>query len=205
MGRSQRHRLTAAAPWGRRAVVGLTAALVFVAGRAVSRAAVPEPPPASPEYAVKSAFLYNFARFVEWPAEAPGAVAPRVTICVLGTDPFGQTLDQTVAGKAIGMRPFAVARIRSVAEAAACAVVFVSTAEAPRLSSVLAAFRSLPVLTVGDVDGFAEAGGIIGMFVENERVRFEINVGAANEAHLKISSKLLSLARIVDPTPAGGR
>ena len=194
---SHGHRLAASASWRGPVSRCLFAVLVLAAGQPAARAAVLSRPAASPEYAVKSAFLYNFATFVEWPPGAPGASAPQVTICLLGADPFGETLDQTVAGKTIGSRPLAVKRISRPTEAAGCAVVFVGVGQGLRLPSLFADLRGLPVLTVGDAEGFAEAGGIIGMFVENNRVRFEINLGAADRARLKISSRLLSLARIV--------
>ncbi len=201
---SQGHRLAASAPWRGTVSRCLVATVALIAGQAAMSAAVLSRPAASPEYVVKSAFLYHFATFVEWPAGAPSASAPELTICVLGDDPFGETLDQTVAGKTIGARPLAIKRISRAAEAAECAVVFVGAGEGLRLPSLFADLRRLPVLTVGDVEGFAEAGGMIGMFVENNRVRFEINLGAADRARLKISSKLLSLARIVgDKRPEG--
>lgn len=171
--------------------------MTFLVLAGVAAVAAAGPLPTAPEYAVKAAFLYNFAKFVEWPKEAPAALASKVTICVLGADPFAEILDQTVAGKTVGERGMTIVRVGRVSDAVACAIVFVSASEAPHLRSVLAAFHGLPVLTVGDVDGFAEAGGIIGMFLENNRVRFEINVQAADEAHLNISSKLLSLGRLV--------
>ncbi|MDD5564970.1 MAG: YfiR family protein [Thermoanaerobaculaceae bacterium] len=174
-----------------RLAVGLV--LVGAAGLAATG-----PHPAAPEYAVKAAFVYNFAKFVEWPKRAPAALAPALRICVLGADPFGGVLDEIVAGKTIGERTMAVARVERVSETAGCAVVYVSASEGPRLRSVLAAFRGRPVLTVGDTDGFAEAGGIIGLFLEDNRVRFEINVEAADEAHLTISSRLLNLGRLVN-------
>jgi hypothetical protein len=202
---SHGHRLAAAASWRGLASRWLVATLALTAGQAAAWAAVLSRPAASPEYAVKSAFLYNFATFVEWPAGAPSASAPQLTICVLGADPFGESLDQVVAGKTIGARPLAIKRVSRVSEAADCAVVFVGAGEGLRLPSLFADLRGLPVLTVGDADGFAEAGGIIGMFVENNRVRFEINLGAAEKARLKISSKLLSLARIVGTRRSEGR
>lgn len=202
---SQGHRLAAAALWRGTVSRCLVATVALIGGQAAAWAAVLSRPAASPEYAVKSAFLYNFATFVEWPAEAPSASAPQLTICVLGADPFGETLDQAVAGKTIGARPLAIKRISRVPEAVDCAVLFVGAGEGLRLPSLFADLRGLPVLTVGDVEGFAEAGGIIGMFVENNRVRFEINLGAADKARLKISSKLLSLARIVGNRRSEGR
>ena len=180
-------------------------ALVAVNAAAASAVSLTARPASSPEYEVKSAFLLNFAKFVEWPPAAAASAAREVKICVLGEDPFGEALDRTVSGKEIGNRPVAAVRVATASEAAGCAVLFVSASEAGHLDAVLAGLRGVPVLTVGDTRGFAGAGGIIGLFLENDRVRFEINVGAAHDAHLKISSQLLGLARIVGPRGERGR
>jgi hypothetical protein len=159
----------------------------------------------SPEYAVKAAFIYNFAKFVEWPPGALPSGGSTFNVCVLGQDPFGEVLDSTVAGKAIGGRMLAVERVASPSDAASCSIVFIGASEAANLARVLGRLQGTPVLTVGDLDRFADRGGMIGLFVENSRVRFAINTNAAERAHLRISSALLNLARIVSETPAKGK
>jgi hypothetical protein len=142
------------------------------------------------EYQVKAAFLRNLTRFVERPVRAA-----TWTICVVGDDPFGAALDG-IAGDAGGGITIAIRRLRG-RELDDCVVVFVSGSEADRLSSVLGAVKGAPVLTVGDTEGFAARGVILNFFVEESRVKFEVNVDAAKRARLTISSRLLGLARIV--------
>jgi hypothetical protein len=149
------------------------------------------------EYKVKAAFVYNFAKFVEWPAETlTPSVAP-FRICVLGQDRFGGVLVSTVNGKTLSGRPFVVSDISDVSQAGDCQILFVGSSENKRLRSILAEVRTLGTLTVGETEGFAAMGGIINFKIEDGRVRFEINVAAAERAKLRISSNLLNLAQIV--------
>lgn len=169
--------------------------LALAAGGASARAEPLASPSRPSEYEVKAAFLYNFARFVEWPAPAdPGA---RFVIEVVGDDPFGPALERTMAGKTVGGRPIEVRR-RHAATARRADIVFVSASERDRLARVLDRAGGPGVLTVGDTDGFAARGVIINFRVEEQRVRFEINPRRAEEAGLKLSSQLLKLATIVD-------
>jgi hypothetical protein len=176
----------------------LAAALLAVSAAARAQSDVPTAPVPT-EYEVKAAFLYNFARFVEWPAEA-SRPEPFV-IAVLGRDPFGSVLDETVAGKTVGGRPIQVRRATRVDEVRDAQIVFVSASEAPNVPTILKALEKPGVLTVGDLDGFAERGGAINFTVQSRRVRFEINPGSAEQAHLKMSSQLLKLATLV-PSPS---
>ncbi|HYM10026.1 MAG TPA: YfiR family protein [Bryobacterales bacterium] len=155
----------------------------------------PAPPAASLEYQVKAAFLYNFAKFVEWPADKPGG-GPFV-VGVLGKDPFGAALDQAFGGKTINGRAPQIWRITGVAEARQCQILFVSSSEAKRLPEILGTLRSASVLTVSEIEDFAESGGMIRLRTEENKVRLEINVDAATQAGIRISSKLLALARVV--------
>ncbi len=147
------------------------------------------------EYRVKAAFLYNFAKFIEWPGDAFKSAADPITICVLG-NPFGDRLENTVNGKEIGGRRLMVREISDVAEAAGCHILFVS-ADKKRLAELLGRVKASPILTVGEAGHFAAAGGVIGFKLEGGKVRIEINTFAADRARLRISSKLLSLAEIV--------
>jgi hypothetical protein len=149
------------------------------------------------EYQVKAAFLYNFAKFVEWPPQAFKSPTDPIAICILGEDPFGHALEDAVKGKTIEGRGFVVPRISEVRQADSCQILFVSSAERKRARAILAELRANGVLTVGETEGFAEAGGVINFKLEGGRLRLEINVDAAERAKLRLSSKLLSLAQIV--------
>jgi hypothetical protein len=147
------------------------------------------------EYQVKAAFLYNFARFIEWPAEAFQNPGEPFSICVLGEDPFGRALDDAVVGKAITGRLLAVRRISNAGQADGCHVLFVGSAADKRVLSILAAAKRPGVLTVGDAGNSTPEGLIIVFNMENGKVRFEINTAAADRTGLRISAKLLSLAQ----------
>jgi hypothetical protein len=154
----------------------------------------------APEYQVKAVFLLNFAQFVDWPADAfPDADTP-VVIGVLGDDPFGGVLDQTVRGERLGGRSFQVRRYQRVDEIKICHILFIARSEESRPEGILAGLKNRPILTVSDVDGFAERGGMIRFVTDRNRIRLQINPPAAEAAHLTISSKLLRLAEIVTPT-----
>jgi hypothetical protein len=153
------------------------------------------------EYQVKAAFLFNFARFVEWPPRgAEGAGAP-IEMCVLGDDPFGEALDRAVAGKTLNDRSMEVRRGRKVQELNGCEVLFISTSEKSRLPEILGSLRTVHVLTVGESDDFAAQGGEVQFTLEDNHVRFIINVDATDRAGLKVSSKLLGLAHVVHGDP----
>jgi hypothetical protein len=149
------------------------------------------------EYQVKAAFLLNFAKFVEWPTDAfPGDKAP-ITFCVFGHDPFGSALDELIRGKTINSREVLARRINELPDLRLCQLVFVSDREDKRLSEILNSLRGASTLVVGEGDGFAERGGAIQFFLEDNRLRFAVNVDAVQKARLTVSSKLLALARIV--------
>jgi hypothetical protein len=175
------------------------AAAALVLGASLVRAQPePSPPGATPtEYEVKAAFLYNFARVVEWPAEAGQDPGAPFVVAILGRDPFGAVLDETVAGKTVGGRPIEVRRVLHVEEARDAQIVFVSPSERANLAAILKALERPGVLTVGDTEGFATQGGAINFTVQARRVRFEINPAAAEQARLKMSSQLLKLAVLV--------
>lgn len=147
------------------------------------------------EYRVKAAFLLNFSKFVEWPARTPAVESP-VSICILGYDPFGATVDRLVEGESVGSRRIVVQRVRTpLPEPTDCDVVFVSQRE-KEVEKVLAAFGQ-GVLTVGEGDEFLREGGMIALVIDNRRVRFDINQTAVRNASLKLSARLLSVARSV--------
>lgn len=155
------------------------------------------------EYQVKAAFLLNFAKFVEWPADAFAGPQDPVAICVVGKDPFGASLDQVVRGETVNGRPLAVRRPRQALEARDCQIVFLAESERRRQEDVLSSMEGASVLTVGEGDGFLADGGVIRFVLEENRVRFEVNLAAAEASRLKLSSKLLRLARSVQPPQPG--
>lgn len=151
-----------------------------------------------PEYELKAAFLYNFVKFVDWPPEAFAGEKSPLTICVYGKDPFGKSLDGAVQGERLGERSLLVQRPEALEELRGCHVLFVGRSERQRLPEVLGQVEGTPVLTVGDTDGFLRAGGIINFVLEDNKVRFLINVDAAERSRLRLSSKLLRLAKESD-------
>lgn len=149
------------------------------------------------EYEVKAAFLYNFARFVTWPDTAFAKDNSPFIIGLFGTDPFGQTLSQTITGKTTQSRPFQIRHITKIEDATQCHILFISDPPQKQLQALLHQMLSLPILTIGEQDGFCQIGGMINFVIEERHVRFEINPEAAERANLVISSRLLRLARIV--------
>lgn len=151
----------------------------------------------STEYEVKAALVHNIAKFVEWPASA--GVKESLRLCILGSGPFGAAADG-LRGKPVGAKVWEVAPVNSRSNIRECQVLFIGATEVANLPRLLEELKGSPVLTVGDTEGYAERGVMVNLFLEQNKVRFEINNGAAGRAGLRISSQLLKLARIVtDP------
>ena len=147
------------------------------------------------EYQLKAVFLLNFARYVEWPAESLRNTG-RIELCVLGRDPFGEALE-AIAGKQAQDREVSVRLLAMPQQAAECQLLFLAGSEERRMHAALRELASLPVLTVSDIDGFADAGGGIGFATVDDRVRFDINAAALQQASLKASAQLMRIARRV--------
>jgi hypothetical protein len=147
------------------------------------------------EYQVKAAFLYNFAMFVDWPREAFSDDRAALVVGVIGNDPFGGALDQAINGKNIGGRALVVRRLKWGEDLRSCHILFIGSSERRRLPQIIQSLRGSSVLTVGDMEQFNQQGGIINFILEASKVRFEINGSGANQARLRISSKLLALGR----------
>jgi hypothetical protein len=153
--------------------------------------------PTAGEYQVKAAFLFNFAKFVEWPSSSlPDPSAP-LRICILGRDPFGEELRNITKEKTVSGRKLQIDQLVDLQQARACQIVFIASSERAHLKEILEGLQGANVLTVADTKGFAEQGGMINFVLENDRVQFEVNRKAAEQAGLKISSKLLSVAKLV--------
>lgn len=165
----------------------------------------PAPAEHSLEYPVKAAFLVNFAKFAEWPADSLQAQAPAVSICVLGQDPFGDLLEKTAAGRSVAGRPIVIQRHRDVEGVVACHVLFIAITQCEHLTRIFERVASHPILTVGECEGFARGGGVIGLVVEDNLARFEVNLHAAQRTGLLLSSKLLGVARVVESPAARER
>jgi len=162
----------------------------------------------SSEYLIKAGFIYNFAKFVEWPANAFAQPDSPIVIGVLGTDPFGNTIDRIVEDKKVGTRGFVVRRYKwskELKDVKDCKILFISASERAHMDEIVESVKGLPILTVGETPGFAERGGVIRFTLEGNRVRFEVNVEAAHQAELNISSRLLTLAKIIPQATASGR
>jgi hypothetical protein len=147
------------------------------------------------EYHVKAAFVFNFAKFIQWPTEAFKTPSNPLVICVVGQDQMANSLRETVNGNAIDGRPVIIRQIAIGQGPCDCHILFVGTSAMKGLCSH--AKESTGVLTVGETPGFAVDGGAINLRLEDGRIRFEINVAAAERQQLHISSKLLSLAQVV--------
>jgi hypothetical protein len=149
------------------------------------------------DYEVEAVYLFNFTQFVEWPSAAFADAQKPIIIGVLGDDPFGAYLDETVRGETVGKRPLVVRRYRRVEDVDACQVLFISRSEAQFLKTIIDRLKDRSILTVSDADGFTQHGGIVHFVTQDEHVRLRINVEAAKVAGLTISSKLLQVAQSV--------
>jgi hypothetical protein len=152
---------------------------------------------AAEEYRVKAAFIFHFAQLVEWPAERATGADNSLVLCTLGEDPFQGLLEGTVAGKAVGNRILRVRHLGQPQDMQACQIVFLGRAQSKQIPTLVSALHQAPVLTVGETAGFLDAGGMIDFLLEDNKVRFEVNLDAAESADLKIGSRLLVLAERV--------
>ena len=153
--------------------------------------------PAAGEYQVKAAFLFNFAKFVEWPPSSFSDTSVPLRICVFGRDPFGDELRNITKEKIVNGRKLEVTQVLDLQVARTCHILFIASSETSRLKQIFESLRGSDALTVGDTKGFVEQGGMINFVLENSRVQFEVNRKAAEQGRLKISSKLLSVAKLV--------
>jgi len=147
------------------------------------------------EYQLKAAFVFNFAKFVEWSASAFRTAQTSITICIFGEDRFGGDLDELVKGQSIGGRSLAVRRIAQAPRGDACQVLFVSSGDPSQAQELLHAVANLPILTVSEDDEASRRGYIIQLLLEDNKIRFAIDLESAERAGIKISSKLLKLAK----------
>jgi hypothetical protein len=176
--------------------IGASACFLLLLAAAPTRQASAQPA-ASKEYQVKAAFLLNFAQFIQWPATAFTGPNSPIFVGVLGDDPFGLVLEQTFQDELIQGRKLVVKRSRRPDDLKGCHLLFISNSERDQLAEILASLNNAPIVTVGDIEPFAARGGIIGFYLDGNRIRFEINSNAAQRNGLRISSQLLKRAKIV--------
>lgn len=150
--------------------------------------------PSGTEYQIKAAYLLNFGKFVKWSTPPPG---DSFSICVLGKDPFGIVLDATVRDEKIEGKQVVARRISQPQDSAGCQVVFVSRSEEAQARKLLPALTKARVLTVSDMPNFLDRGGMIQFTFTGNRIRFEVNLDAAQDAELTLSSELLKVASAV--------
>lgn len=159
-------------------------------------------PAVSFEYRLKAAFLYNFTKFAEWPAQSFSAAGAPLQLCIAGDNPFRGALVTTTAGKRVHSRPLKISLVTGIKNIDSCHVLFVGPMTKREMARLILATRKRPILTISESAEFARAGGIIHLKTVNKKVRFVINLDAAKRAGVKFSSKLLRLAEIVK-TPQG--
>jgi len=173
-------------------LIAVAAACAFLANP-VLHAQNPRPT----DYQVKATYLYNFGRFIEWPGKVAAAQGSSFTVCVLGQDPFGPSLDATLAGETIGGKTVVAKRISSAEESGDCQILFLSLTDDSRLNKIIADLDKKAVLTVSDMSQFVKRGGMIQFVLEGKKVRFEVNLTATQHAGLTLSSELLKVATAV--------
>jgi hypothetical protein len=146
------------------------------------------------EYEVKATYLYNFTRFVDWPAKSTQAQSDSFSICVLGQDPFGPVLNAIIADETVAGKRVVAKRVPTPQDALNCHVLFISSSEKARLKQILTTLGDASVLTVSDLPEFTQRGGMVQFILEGSKVRFEVNLAAAEHAGLTLSSELLKVA-----------
>lgn len=173
--------------------------LALVLALAMAR---PQPALADPtEQEVKAALVLNIAHFVQWPATAFGTPSAPLVVTILGRDELSDVLEPLLRGKSVDGHPFELRRVRNVEDVRNCHMLYVAGSEKRRVDAILKALRGSSILTVSDLEHFAERGGHINLLLVDQRVHIIVNLTSAEDFHLKISAKLLSLARIVGTAP----
>jgi hypothetical protein len=152
----------------------------------------------SKEYRVKAVFLFNFTQFVEWPAAAFSGPTSPFVIGILGDDPFGNSIDETIQNEKVGGHPLIVQRYKDLRDLKNCHILFLNGSDPEKVRENLLVINRY-TLTVSDADNFMRAGGIIRLVTENNKIRIQVNPEAARGAELFISSKLLRVSEIFDP------
>lgn len=182
-----------------RVLLGIVVALVGASDAPVSGAADEAPT----EYEVKAAFIFKFISFVEWPEESFPEDDTPIRIGILGEDPFGAALDRTIEGKSVRGRTLEAKRSNDVEDLTACHIVFIAQPVPAGISTLTTRLHERHILTIGDTADFAKRGGIINFIEREGKIRFEINAKSAQQAQVRISSQLMSLANVVESREDG--
>jgi hypothetical protein len=180
--------------------------LIALIGACASISAGPAPAQTDglTESDIKAGYLFNFTKFVEWPSEAFANASAPIVVGIVGANPFGKVLADATAGKTVNGRAVVSKQFQEEGDLRSCQILFVSPSEKGRRAEILGRLKGANVLTVGEGDGFTQAGGMIAFVVEGNKVRLLINLEAASEARLKISAKVIAVARLVG-RQSGGR
>ena len=185
------------ASWTRRSMPSIPSLVVLISLLLVGTSAIVTAQSSDDEYRVKAAFLFHFAQLVDWPANTPTGADNSLYLCTFGEDPFQGALESTVEGKAIENRVIRIRHLLRPEDMQGCRILFLGKAQSKHIPMLLADLRNAPVLTVGETPGFLAAGGMVCFLLQENKVRFEINLDAARSAGLKIGSRLLVLAQNV--------
>lgn len=153
------------------------------------------------EYQVKAAFLFNFTRFIEWPADAFAAADSPFILGVVGTNPFGSHLEEIIKGESINGHPLVLRYFKTSADVTPCHILYIALDNKEEMKKAMIQADALNALTVSDISNFTKQGGIIRFVTEDNKTRIRINLSAARAEGLTISSKLLKLAEIVESQP----
>jgi hypothetical protein len=173
------------------------AVLAVLSGVFLAAPLAAQSPSTPTEFDVKAAYLYNFAKFVQWPGDAARRDTRTFHVCVIGADPFGPVLDRVVAGGSINGRTVVARRVAAAQEARSCHILFLGGKDERLAVETLDALGRADVLTVSDLPEFTRRGGMIQFIVQGARVRFEVNLDRARDAGLMLSSELLRVALVV--------
>ena len=160
--------------------------------------APPQKRTANSEHEVKAVFLFNFAQFVEWPSKSLPEPNSPIVIGILGKDPFGVYLEETIKDETVNGHPLVIERYTDPAKIKNCQILFITAGKTTRFDTIIKALKGRDILTVSDGNNFAKQGGMIRFITENNRIRLRINLKAVKASGITISSKLLQLSEIVD-------
>ena len=186
---------------GPRTLAAMFLLAVASAAGATDLPGLQDPGKKMPEYELKAGFLYNFAKYVEWPAEAFEKPDTPITIGIVGADPFGPSLEKTLKDRTAQDRKFSILRFPDAASIRRCHLLFIPRTEKSRLADILKRIEGWPTLTVGEEEGFAKAGAAVNILIEKDKPRLEVNPDAAERVKLTIQARLLKLATIVKSEP----
>jgi len=184
-------------PAGRQRLLPAGVLVLFATASLIDPSRAQLGPPPDFEHDVKASFVYTVAKFVEWPDRAFERPGAPLVFEVLGEDPLEEALQRAARGKTVNGHPVEILKARDARDLTPCHVLYIGRSEAGRLRSVLDRVRDATVLTVGELESFAEDGGVMGLRLEQNMIRFEVNVDAAARAHLSISSKILKLGTVI--------